>query len=290
MKESTRFAHTESKQQLARGFTLIELLVVIAIIAILAAMLLPALTRAKLKAHGVACMNNHRQLALAWRMYTEDNNDVLLFASNDPPKDFNQYVWCNGKMDFDAANASNWDPTKDIMKSLMFPYCGKHLDIWRCPADHSKVNGKLRVRTMAMNVYLGGFAGKAYNTGNMNTCIVYTKFSQLSLPGASKLFLFLDEREDAINYGNFLQDMTGYSPTSPTPGAYRLLDLPASYHGNAGGLSYADGHSAIHRWRDARTMPVLNNGGVVIINTGASVPSPNNQDVAFLQDASSRLK
>jgi prepilin-type N-terminal cleavage/methylation domain-containing protein len=159
MKANKRRSRTELKPQPARGFTLIELLVVIAIIAILAALLLPSLLRSKLKAQGIQCMNNHRQLAIAWRMYTEDNADVLLFSSSYPVTAFDPYNWCNGRIDFNAANSANWDPTVDIMPSPMWPYCGKDLEIWRCPADHSKVNGKLRIRTMAMNAYMGGFSG-----------------------------------------------------------------------------------------------------------------------------------
>src|SRR5437773_2015983 len=97
-------------RQESRGFTLIELLVVIAIIAILASLLLPALGRAKLKARGVQCMNNHRQLALAWRMYVDDNNDVLPFASRNPNfPELNPSSWVLGDLDFDPGNPSNWD-------------------------------------------------------------------------------------------------------------------------------------------------------------------------------------
>src|SRR5512140_2132391 len=119
MKATTPCSHTKHSAWPARGFTLIELLVVIAIIAILAALLLPALTRAKLKAQGVQCMNNTRQLATAWRMYTDDSNDNLPYASADVAF-LNTwhvswlYTWCTGKMDFDSTRASNWDPTVDI--------------------------------------------------------------------------------------------------------------------------------------------------------------------------------
>jgi prepilin-type N-terminal cleavage/methylation domain-containing protein len=290
MKTNTACLFTRLRPQPLRGFTLIELLVVIAIIAILAALLLPALTRAKLKAQSVQCMNNNRQLAIAWRMYTEDNNDLLLFASSKPATSRDPYCWCNGRIDF-TTNPSNWDPNVDIMQSPMWPYCGKSLALWRCPADRSFVMfgglRKPRIRTMAMNCYLGGFSGDYYNLGDMPRYKIYRKYSQLSPPGPEKIFLFIDEREDAINFGNFLTDMVGYSPT--TPGSYALLDLPASYHGQAGGLSFCDGHSEIHRWRDRRTMPNLSDGSV-IFDGNTPMSCPNNQDVAWLQDHTTRLK
>jgi prepilin-type N-terminal cleavage/methylation domain-containing protein/prepilin-type processing-associated H-X9-DG protein len=276
--------------RLDSGFNLIELLVVIAIIAILAALLLPALGRAKLKAQGVQCMNNHRQLSIAWRMYTEDNADKLLYASAtvsslttwDPTW---PYTWCTGKMDFNGANPSNWDPNVDIYKSPMWPYCGKSLGIWRCPADRAFVmfggQRKLRLRTMAMNAYLGGFGGKAISTGNMTAYTLYLKYSDLARPGADRIFVFVDEREDAINWGNFLSDMTGYSPNAP--GLYGFLDIPGSYHGNAGGFSFADGHSELKRWRDSRTYSPVKEEGV-IFDGSSRIPSPGNQDVGWLQD------
>ena len=300
MKATTSCLSARSDWRRSRGFTLIELLVVIAIIAILAALLLPALTRAKLKAQGVQCMNNHRQLSFAWRMYTEDNADMLLYASAtvtslktwDPSW---QYTWCNGWMDFDPGNRHNWDPAVDIMQSPMWPYCGKNLAIWRCPADRSTltVGGVKvpRIRTMAVNAYLGGFAGKPISTGNMTAYTLYLKYSQLSRPGADRVFVFVDEREDWINYGNFLTDMTGYSPS--TPQIYRFLDIPASYHGNAGGFSFADGHSEIHKWRDGRTtFPIqqVQDGQPRPFDGSTPISSANNKDIPWLQDHTTRPK
>lgn len=279
-----------NRTQARRAFTLIELLVVIAIIALLAALLLPVLGRGKLKAQGVQCMSNNKQLALAWRMYTDDNRDLLLFSSSDPVGYRDPYTWCNGLIDFNAGNASNYDPSVDIMPSPLWPYCANSLGIWRCPADRSYVivGGVLkpRIRTMSMNAFLGGFSGKAYTLGDMPNYQVYRRFGQLSPPGPDRIFLFIDERQDAINYGNFLTDMHGYPNNTA---AYALLDLPASYHGQAGGLSFCDGHSEIHRWRDSRTMPSLLEEHA-IFNGYTPVPSPGNQDVAWLQDHTTRPK
>ena len=146
------------------GFTLIELLVVIAIIAILAGMLLPALARAKQKGQGIYCMNNHRQLTLAWRIYAEDHQDFLVYAShnaqaNDPN---NNYAWTRTEMDF-SADRKNRDPTADITLRPLWKY-NQSASVYKCPSDRSfitvNVQRKPRVRSMSMNFFLGGFAGK----------------------------------------------------------------------------------------------------------------------------------
>ena len=294
-----KFSH-----QPKRGFTLIELLVVIAIIAILAAMLLPSLAKAKQTAQGIQCLNNHRQLGMAWRMYSEDSNDVLVYAStsgqNGNPPD--QYAWSGAHMDFLGNNRMNWDPTVDMMKRPLWTYTGKSQGIFKCPADHSTVtvNGaaKPRILSMSMNLYVGGFAPvlghdpMPYGTdGGWDFATPYNIYGKLSsisgVSPASKIFVFLDMREDRVNWSNFMIDMTGYSP--PSPAAYSFTsDMPGFYHNNGGGFSFADGHSETKKWIDPRTTPPLVDGGdpTAVVST----PSPNNPDIAWLQDHSTRPK
>jgi prepilin-type N-terminal cleavage/methylation domain-containing protein/prepilin-type processing-associated H-X9-DG protein len=273
-----------------RGFTLIELLVVIAIIAILASMLLPALTKAKLKAQGIQCMNNGRQLALGWMMYAHDSNDRLVLASDDGTggaNPLNQYAWTLDHLNYNPANPGNYDITVDIIKGPLWPYY-KTAAIYHCPADHSFVTvggvARPRVRTISMNFYLGGFAGSDAGIPQAPRYKLFFKLGELP-PLASKTFLFLDEREDVINWGNYLTDMSGYMPS--IPGDYNFdQDLPGMYHNRACGLSFCDGHAEIHRWLDPRTMPPLQPGKQIVQNWAV----PRDQDVAWMQERTTRLK
>jgi prepilin-type N-terminal cleavage/methylation domain-containing protein len=285
-------------RQRSRGFTLIELLVVIAIIAILAAMLLPALTKAKLKAQGVQCMSNHRQLSLAWRMYAEDNRDLLVFASDDgTPAQYNQYSWCNTHLDNTSASY-NWDINYDITQRPLWVYA-KNAGIYKCPADHSTVRdstGTLRprIRTMSINLYLGGFAGPNGGTASWpfaNGYMVFQKYSDIvgSRIGTVKAFTFMDFREDAINWGNFMTHTAGYDLDNPNPALYRFTtDYPGFYHHFVAGFSFADGHAELHKWRDPRTTPPLGFWGPG--GPPSETASPRNQDVAWLQEHSTCKK
>jgi prepilin-type N-terminal cleavage/methylation domain-containing protein/prepilin-type processing-associated H-X9-DG protein len=267
------------------GFTLIELLVVIAIIAILAAMLLPALSKAKIRTQGIGCMNNTRQLTLAWRMYADDNRELLPFAYGTTATAA-PYVWVPGLLDdANPTAADNWNFDLTLRKSILWPYCGNSVGIWHCPADTSYGINNLgqqvpRVRSVSMNNWVGGNGNspetgyKGYwGLGSPNS-IVFRKLTQMNRPGPAMTFVLLDERQDSINDGYFATEMDGY----PNPATTKIVDYPASYHNKAAGFAFADGHSEIHRWRDARTFPPIRTG------LPLNVLSPNNPDVTWMRD------
>jgi prepilin-type N-terminal cleavage/methylation domain-containing protein/prepilin-type processing-associated H-X9-DG protein len=282
------------------GFTLIELLVVIAIIAILAAMLLPALTGAKKQSQGIQCMSNQRQMSIGWHMYALDNREFFVLASGSgTDKDsLNQYAWTQQEEDF-SDNAYNYDPTVDITIGPLYPYINSP-KVYRCPADTSVINHHTsqgvvqlpRVRTVSMNLYLGGFGGQNNSTmfSWANSYPIYMKTSDLNVPqspGPVDTFVFIDERQDCINWGNYETDMAGDTPSEPSQYMF-YQDMPGTYHENSAGFAFADGHAAIQHWRDPRTCPPITTDvstGVDAVNgpaaSGLSVP--RDEDVRWIQ-------
>jgi prepilin-type N-terminal cleavage/methylation domain-containing protein/prepilin-type processing-associated H-X9-DG protein len=264
-----------------RGFTLIELLVVIAIIAILAAMLLPALGRAKLQATGVQCMSQTHQMVLAWHMYAMDNKENVVLNKRNGALG----GWVNGIMAFSAADNDNTNTSLLIngpaaAPPLLGPYVANNYSLFHCPVDRSQVTGQSpRVRSYSMN----GFVGTPYPDGVFDVTppypyVVYRKTTDFYQP--ANIYVFLDEHPDSIDDGWYIFCINS-DPTEVTTWS----DLPASGHGGAGGFAFADGHSEIHKWLSPATVQPVNNTGAFNDAVG-----PSTVDINWVAQHSTALK
>jgi prepilin-type processing-associated H-X9-DG protein len=242
---------------------LIELLVVIAIIAILASLLLPVLSRAKSKVHGIQCLSNLKQMTLASMTYAQDNQDYLVLSMGDQAT-ADWESWVRGCLTLDTDQNLPW-PASDstnilfLQRSPLAPYVAS-IGLWRCPADKSMrtIAGQRypRVRTLTMNFMLG--ADRCPIVPNIyvpwkNRNVQRT--SQIRNPAPVQCFVFHDEREDSLYDCKFYVSPSGLRPPQSDPepadaAKYSFLSFPGSYHTGAGNLSFADGHVESRKWLD----------------------------------------
>ncbi|HZL41650.1 MAG TPA: type II secretion system protein [Verrucomicrobiae bacterium] len=242
------------------GFTLIELLVVIAVIAILAGILLPTLARSRVRAEAIFCLNNTKQLTVAWMIYADEHNGRLAYNLGADATSTNRMTilgkptpmsvnWVDNVLDWNAHNPDNTNAAK-MMSGGIAPYAMAPT-VYRCPADHAVSKDQRlagwrgRVRSYSMNAMIGDAGTFTLSGWNVNNPDYVQFFKITSIPQPSDIFVFLDEHPDSINDGYFLN--RAYT--------HEWHDLPASYHSGGASFSFADGHAELHHWRAASTKP-----------------------------------
>jgi len=231
--------------RMPRAFTLIELLVVIAIIAILAGLLLPTLGKAKGRAQTATCLNNLRQLTIAWSLYADDNGDLLVNNHGRPETITKRNNWANNVQDWGTSD-DNID-TKLVTGALLGDYVAKSATPFKCPSDRSQAANGERIRSVSMNCMVGD-PGELTNKFNPDYLQFFTSST---IPDPSKIFVFLDEHPDTINDGFFMNPLSGH----------QWGNRPASFHNGGGNFSFADGHTETHRWQVGDTVRPPVQGG-----------------------------
>ena len=287
------------------AFTLIELLVVIAIIAILAAILMPVLHSAEVRAQRIACLSNQRQLGFAWQIYADENNGVLVVNANNVAQNNGVVGWVNDIMQWDFPFNLPWPQNYSISNllntALLGPYT-KDPGIYHDPADtYNAVKGP-RVRSYSMNSQMGGAIVATFNQqgdvvnqwGGSENWKMFSKQSDLiNNPAPCNAWVFIDEHPDSINDGLFWVDMNN---SDTIPGGDELWkDYPASNHGASGALAFADGHAETHQWTEPfnstvpsgiRNIPVTQRDNGKITDLKSAAPY---EDLIWLQQRTTAL-
>lgn len=249
--QQARASHASSRT--GRGFTLLELLVVIALIAVLAAMLMPVLNRARARTQGFQSVSNTRQLTLGWLLYSDDYNGRLPYnlgganGGKSPAMKTNAN-WVNNNLtwELDSDNTNN----ASLTEASLGPYVSKSAQIYRCPSDRvlsgvqRDAGWSHRVRSYSMNAMVGD-AGELSSTGNNQNNPHYIQFFRITdIPRPTDIFVFVEEHPDSVNDGYFLNKFY----------VNHWIDLPASEHNGAAPFAFADGHAQLHRWQNDSTI------------------------------------
>jgi len=270
-----------TKPGAAPAFTLIELLVVIAIIAILAALLLPALAKAKDSARRIQCVNNQKQMILSWAMYSGDNRERLVLNGGQNASLTRPYLWIYGGNHGDPQTLLNSQYLVGDNYALLAPYL-KSAEVYKCPADRSlwPVGGKMvfELRSYALNCYMGTPPTSVETPLSLNSAYkVYLKTAEVASDSPANRFVFIDVNPASICTPGF-----GVNMTSDV-----FIHYPSTFHRGMGVVSFVDSHVESHKWSDPRTRKGLPGGAQYIPHND---PSPNNKDLVWIRERTTSKK